>query len=61
MEKRITRRGLAVGLGVAAATVAQQNPEAQVQSEREQNRRAAETLRKFPMPAGTEPAFVFHA
>jgi hypothetical protein len=71
MAKRITRRRLAASLALAAPPLVRPSPaqtpaapserEQLVEVERIQNRRAAEALRKVPLPAGSEPAFLFRA
>ncbi len=59
---KLTRRELAA---LAAAAPAQPqaaaSPEEELKAARERNRRNAETLAKFAIPPGTEPAFQFKA
>ena len=65
MTKKLTRRGLAaVATGAVIVTrAAAQQPSAseQAKAAREANLRAAETLSRFEIPIGTEPAFQFKA
>jgi hypothetical protein len=64
---KITRRKLAVGAIASAAALAQTPPPAPdgeeelTKAAREQVRRNAGTLSKFPLSMATEPAFQFKA
>jgi hypothetical protein len=59
---KLTRRELAA-LAAAAPALPQAaaSAEEELKAAREQNRRNAEALARFPVPADTEPAFQFKA